>query len=391
MAQIQSPENYIDGQQVTATRLNNQTNGAILLPGAITDQTSLPSNTVASNDQVLLHDISSSSLRSATAGDLLGSGLPVSTTLITADTVVTSDIDGKTSKSVFITPNAGVLVSGAVFSSGNGVDVTVTQTNHGLLTGQILDFTASNSAYNGKFAITVLNTTAFTYKLTTSTTGASGTINYTPASTTVNNGNVYVEGMLHTKGNTLNAGNVITSGDTTCKGNLSIAGTTTMNGTATLNGVPLGSGVFLGYTEENIVKVTANTGAANVLHTMFTSLSYTKPVGEVWVCEIEFIFYTPTASYIHYRLGDNLDAIDYVSSYISTENLYTTRNISHRFVLPSSNTHNGVFVLRSKLTQNSITISPDATQLIGGNTNSTTYPDRSRGTTGKFRIYKYKP
>jgi hypothetical protein len=100
MAQIQSPETYADGQQVTAARLNNQTNGAVLLPGAVTDQTALTANTVASGDTVLLHDASASALRKATAGDLLGSGLPVTTSVIT----------GASGVDLAITPAAGQKV-----------------------------------------------------------------------------------------------------------------------------------------------------------------------------------------------------------------------------------------------------------------------------------------
>lgn len=100
MAQIQSPETYADGQQVTAARLNNQTNGATLLPGAVTDQTALAAGTVATGDAVILHDASASALRKATAGDLLGSGVPI----------VTGAITGSTGADLVITPAAGQKV-----------------------------------------------------------------------------------------------------------------------------------------------------------------------------------------------------------------------------------------------------------------------------------------
>ena len=82
MAQIQSPETYADGQQVTAARLNNQTNGAILLPGAVTDQTAI-SGGVASADGLIVHDASASAIRKATVTELLGSGVPVVATSVT--------------------------------------------------------------------------------------------------------------------------------------------------------------------------------------------------------------------------------------------------------------------------------------------------------------------
>jgi hypothetical protein len=82
MAQIQSPETYVDGQQVTAARLNNQTNGAILLPGAVTDQTAIAGG-VASSDTLIVHDASASAIRKATVTELLGGGVPVVATSVT--------------------------------------------------------------------------------------------------------------------------------------------------------------------------------------------------------------------------------------------------------------------------------------------------------------------
>lgn len=100
MAQIQSPETYVDGQQVTAARLNNQTNGAVLLPGAVTDQTAIASGSVATGDTLIVHDLSASALRKATAGELLGSGVPITT----------SSITGSTGADLVITPAAGQKV-----------------------------------------------------------------------------------------------------------------------------------------------------------------------------------------------------------------------------------------------------------------------------------------
>jgi hypothetical protein len=97
MAQIQSPETYADGQQVTAARLNNQTNGAILLPGAVTDQPAVTAGTVATADGLIIHDDSTSSLRKATAGDLLGSGVPI----------IASTIGGLTGADIVINAPAG--------------------------------------------------------------------------------------------------------------------------------------------------------------------------------------------------------------------------------------------------------------------------------------------
>jgi hypothetical protein len=112
MAQIQSPETYADGQQVTAARLNNQTNGAVLLPGAVTDQTAI-SGGVASADGLIVHDASASAIRKATVTELLGSGVPV----------VAASVTGVAGSDLILAGAAGqnVEVSGNLDVTGNEV------------------------------------------------------------------------------------------------------------------------------------------------------------------------------------------------------------------------------------------------------------------------------
>jgi hypothetical protein len=112
MAQIQSPETYADGQQVTAARLNNQTNGAVLLPGAVTDQTAI-SGGVAAADAVIVHDASASAIRKATVTELLGGGVPV----------VASSVTGVAGSDLILAGAAGqnVEVSGNLDVTGNEV------------------------------------------------------------------------------------------------------------------------------------------------------------------------------------------------------------------------------------------------------------------------------
>lgn len=131
MSQIQSPETYADGQQVTAARLNNQTNGAILLPGAITSQTALAANTVALGDQVLLHDASASALRRATAGDLLRSGLPVVASSVTGVTGTDLVINAPTGREVDVVGPFQVIGNSTV--TGNST-TTGNETINGNLT-----------------------------------------------------------------------------------------------------------------------------------------------------------------------------------------------------------------------------------------------------------------
>ncbi|CAB4139432.1 hypothetical protein UFOVP340_38 [uncultured Caudovirales phage] len=140
MAQIQSPETYVDGQQVTAARLNNQTNGAILLPGAVTDQPAIDAGTVATADGLIIHDASASALRKATAGDLLGSGVPI----------VASTIGGLAGADIVINAPAGreVDVVGPFQVIGNS-----TMTGNSTVTGGLT--VGGTAAFNATTAIKI--------------------------------------------------------------------------------------------------------------------------------------------------------------------------------------------------------------------------------------------
>ena len=221
MAQIQSPETYADGQQVTAARLNNQTNGAILLPGAITDQTNITANTVASGDSILLYDLSATALREANVSDVLGSNLPVTTSAITAG--ANSDI--------VVTPNDGVIVTGQAYTSGDGLTVTVTSTAHTLTVGQVILVTAAAAGYNGTFRVATIATNSFTYVMTTAATAGSSTLSYTKKGLIRNTGSQSVAGSMFVDGTLVVASSTVI-GNQTVAGNLVVTGTTTFNGIA---------------------------------------------------------------------------------------------------------------------------------------------------------------
>ena len=72
MAQIQAGVTYATGAQVTATNLNAHVNNAVLVPGAISDQTAASSSTSA--DSVLL--LQSGVLKKATLAQLQGGVVP---------------------------------------------------------------------------------------------------------------------------------------------------------------------------------------------------------------------------------------------------------------------------------------------------------------------------
>jgi hypothetical protein len=125
MAQIQSPETYVDGQQVTAARLNNQTNGATLLPGAITDQSALAANTVDVADTILIHDASAGALRKATVSDLMNSGISGTTGTITGSAGVDINITPAGTQKTQINSNLTVTgnetINGSLTVTGNTI------------------------------------------------------------------------------------------------------------------------------------------------------------------------------------------------------------------------------------------------------------------------------
>jgi hypothetical protein len=139
MAQIQAPYTFVTGDQVTAANLNAHTNSAILLPGAITDQPNITANTIAAGDSVALHDLSDLTLKEATVGDLLNSGI----------NITTGSIAGVTGANLVITPAAtfALSVAGNLSTTAN---FAVTGTS--ILTGNVTangDLTvAGNASFN---------------------------------------------------------------------------------------------------------------------------------------------------------------------------------------------------------------------------------------------------
>jgi hypothetical protein len=79
MAQIQKGTTYSTGDQVTATNLNALADAAILLPGAITDQTAKTVPLAA--DTVLIHSAADTALRKSTLTQLFSNatGIPLTT------------------------------------------------------------------------------------------------------------------------------------------------------------------------------------------------------------------------------------------------------------------------------------------------------------------------
>jgi hypothetical protein len=212
MPQISKGDTFADSQQLTASRLNQLVDSATILVGAITDQTAIAANTLEATDAIIVSD--SGLLRKATIGDVLGSNLPVTA----------SFINGSANADVFITPNDAVAVTGKVFTSSNGITVAVSSVAHELVTGQVIQITASNTAYSGIFRITVISVDEFQYTIPVAVTAASGTCSYIRKATEVVNGNSSI------------SGNQYVDGFSTVKGNSNILGNSLVNGTQEVKG-----------------------------------------------------------------------------------------------------------------------------------------------------------
>jgi len=74
MAQLQKGTTYTTGSTVTAANLNSHVSAAILLDGAVSDQTALGASP-ASDDVVLISDTDAATLKSATTTELLSTEL----------------------------------------------------------------------------------------------------------------------------------------------------------------------------------------------------------------------------------------------------------------------------------------------------------------------------
>lgn len=109
MAQISKGDTFVDGEQVTGSRLNQLVDSAQLLVGAITDQPSITANTLETTDSTLIND--AGVLKEATIGDILNSNLPITT----------SSITGGAGVDINVTPAAGKKfdVAGALESESN--------------------------------------------------------------------------------------------------------------------------------------------------------------------------------------------------------------------------------------------------------------------------------
>ena len=225
MPKIKSPETFTINEVLTASDLQNHVDGSYPLPGFILEQTSI--DVVATGDSLLVYDLSTTQLRRATVTQVLGGNLPV-----IASTVTAGVFNAPATKDVIIGPIDGANVTGKVFSSANGILVTVDSAAHGLVTGQNVTVTASNTAYSGFYTITVTGVDAFTYTLVPTvpaTAASSGTCTYKKEGSVLVNGNISTIENLNANGSLSVGGTFRLNGAGYIGGNLQLPGIATFS------------------------------------------------------------------------------------------------------------------------------------------------------------------
>jgi hypothetical protein len=372
MAQILKGDTFVDGQQVTGARLNQLVDSSSLLVGSIADQTAMSANDVASTDQILIND--GGVLKKTTIGDVLNSNLPATFTSVSVANFVSDNVAPSANKDLNLSSNAGVAVTGKTFTSVNGINVTVNSTAHNVLQNQVLTITASVSAYSGEYRVVSVTTDTFEYILPTAATPSSGSCDYTKTASVITTGNSVITSDEYL------IGNQDVGGNSTINGNLTVKGTANFTGAFQVNGTV---GYVLSEVFEDTI-VNAQGSVSNALHTLYTTPSLTKLVGEVWVLEFDFNLVTTANANSHWRITDSADSTVYASTHHNTVIALQCTRFTERFVLDSSSTLTGsVFVLRARMDSGWGIISPTSTQL------SANYPDKTKVTNGKFRIFKY--
>ena len=119
MPKLQSPENFVPNQVLTASALQNHVDGANPLPGFISEHPPFGLGILASEDEILVNDANVNQLRKATVNDLFAVGINIKTNVIT----------GTGTNNLAITPGSG----GGIALNGN-VTISGTQTVSGSFT-----------------------------------------------------------------------------------------------------------------------------------------------------------------------------------------------------------------------------------------------------------------
>lgn len=231
MSQIQKGDTFIDGQTVNASRLNQLIDSAILNVDAITAQTARSPSAVDTSDEFIIS--ASGALRKTTAGAIIGSGLPV----------IASSITAKSLEDMTATPNDGSTVTGSTYVSADGITVSVScPSAHGLSIGQFVVISGASSGYNGTFRLTAASGSSFSYVLDVTATAGSGSLTYKKSGSIQTTGSINVGGSEYVGGNLKVAGNINSVGNIKSAGTLTVTGNATFDTTEAIK-IPVGTTV----------------------------------------------------------------------------------------------------------------------------------------------------
>ena len=285
MSQLSKGDTFADGQQLTAARLNQLVDSGQVLVGAITEQTAITANTLEATDAILVSD--AGVLKKATIGDVVGSGLPVATSSITA----------QANKDVVITSNDGVVVVGSTYVSADAITVTVTTAvAHGLSVNQVVQIYGAGTGYNGVFKITAVTSLTFTYVI--SSLYSSGAL----VTTTPTACSYYTKGTNRIVGHSTVSGNQYASAvvtpylevDTQALFNLSVSKTSNVTTAMQFSGTPVFGLVSVTETAIPFAQCDATTSGGlsttcNQWRPILTLTGQTKTARELWQIEADFV------------------------------------------------------------------------------------------------------
>ena len=283
MPQIQKGTTYSAiNNQVNFTNLNNLVDASVLLVGAINEQPPITANTLASTDEFIVND--AGVLKKTTASDILNSSLNATLGVAQATSVTTNTVNTLTGDDLQLTATDKAIVTGKAFSSGDGVNVTVFSTAHGLLANAIVLVSATLAEYSGTFRIASVATDSFVYVLNTTTTANSGTCSYTKKASVNVNGGLISNSLSVSRGDHRVDGVLYAEGAIQADGAFTSNGVANFTGTLQINGIV---GYVLTEVQEESIPSYTSGGAGNSAG-IWQSLLFTKPAGEVWIFELNF-------------------------------------------------------------------------------------------------------